>query len=718
MERTFLEKLTETVEANLRNTAFGTEELADEMGLSYSSLRRKYFALTGKSLKHFIQGIRLNKALELLRDESLTVAEVSSLSGFNSPNYFSKIFHKNFGMTPGDWRKSGLGVPLADFDDQAKSGKSEGSIRAPERSRRARGLRGSLLAGMAVVLLAAGVFIILNSSGRAREEKSMAVLPFKNLSCDTLDIAFCDGLWNQVIIALEKIKVFNVRSGVSSNQFRDTAISIPEIGRKLGADFIIEGSVDKEGDQVKVCVELIEAKTNKRFGLDEYSFKLGDTFIQLNEIAQHIAYRLNTIVQPEEKAAIDQKCTKSAEAWYNFIKAEHLTGAERGGDPSWALPYRRKTIEFDSTWADAYVRLSQTLLSMYRGNPLQEYLAESLAAAEKAHSLKPGPVTWMQLTDHYLAAGNMKMAKDYFKNVKNGSLDDYYMNFKLGRACRVFGMWKESEDRLLRVYNKYPKSVQNNFILGQTYELLRDFPKAENYYHQGIAVNPPFALNYFGLSDIALRSKGDTGSAREIIQNAHQANPWIDDNLMQAYYQFTMIDIYEGHYDEALKELSRWFYPALRWAPPYYFRPKFLLYSWVYGYLDKPDLELAYFDSTRQFVEAEMIKFPKYQRDPAAYSCLGMAYAGMNNINKALEMADKASGMLEEDPNGFLGPFIMEDIAWIQARTGNSRKALKIIDKLLSEPGPLTVKLLEMDPKWLPLKNYPKFKRIIRHYSL
>jgi len=718
METPLRQRLTDIIEDNFSNPSFGAEELARALGLSYSSLRRKYFALTGKTITHLIREVRLKKAMELLQDKSLSISEVATRTGFRSAAYFSTCFHEYFGYPPGERRKDVKVKHDVGTHNCVRIKHDDGTQNCVRESvRNCVHARGLWLEGVAIILVMAGALMVLNASGKVREEKSIAVLPFRNLSADTLSVAFCDGFWNQVINALDKIKVFNVRSGVSSGQYRVTDKSFPEIGRELDADFIIDGSVDQEGDLFKVRVELIEAKNNKQIWADDYPFKIGETFKKLDDIAQHIAYRLNTIILPREMAAIGQKCTKSPEAWDNFLKAEYLSGGERGGSPEMPLPYRRKTIELDPAWSDAYIRLSQTLQAMYRSDPREEYLQESLKSVEKAHELYPGPDTWMELVNHHLTAGNMVKAREYFKKVRKGFLDDNYMNFKLGRTCRTFGLWKDAVDRLLRVHKENPEAVQNNFILGQTYELLRDFTKAEKYYNQGIAYNPPWTINYYGLADISLKWKGDTQKSRKIIEDANKQNPWVDDNLMRALYQYVMIDVYEGKYREALDELSRWFYVAPRWAPPYYYRPKYLFYAMIYGYQGKQERELAYYDSTRIYIGEELAKFPLLHKRPTVISCLGVAWAGMGNKEKALEMADRVDSLLSANPDEFSGPFAMEDVARIYTKTGDYTKSLKILKKLLSKPGPLTVKLLELDPGWEPLRGLSQYQRLMKKYQ-
>ncbi len=153
-------------------------------------------------------------------------------------------------------------------------------------------------------------------------------------------------------------------------------------------------------------------------------------------------------------------------------------------------------------------------------------------------------------------------------------------------------------------------------------------------------------------------------------------------------------------------------------ALPYYFHPNYLYYAMVYGYLGDQELERAYYDSTRIFIENQLDELSALEKRPGVISCLGMAYAGLGDTIKAIEKVEKVKDILSENPDHFKGPYAMEDVAWIYTKTGDYNQALKIIRKLLSKPGPLTAKLLEIDPKWAPLKDQPGYKRLIDKYSI
>lgn len=706
MENGFLQKVTEAIEDNLGNSSFGAAELAHLTGMSHSSLLRKIRKLTGKSINQFIREIRLKRAWELLQDESLTVSEVAFRTGFSSPSYFSSVFHEFFGYSPVEARSLRMAdkepAPIPQVITAIKRRKKQLVVS---------------LSAFAFILVSATVIILLTSSGKLREERSIAVLPFQSLRPDTLNLVFAEGFRTQVIMALEKIKVFQVRSDISADQYKNTDKQAPEIGRELDATYFLEGRVGLDGEKVKVWVQLIDAATDKHFWSDDFTCKIGSTFELLDSIAQFVAYQLHTNLLPRESSKIQQRCTKSTEAWLAFLQGNALMSTARGYAPEQALPYRRKTVELDSTWADAYLALAQTLNMLMIDEPRQEYLDESIKAVMKANELRPGADTYLPLARHFLGLGEYEKAWEYYNLAYRDKPDDRNVNYFMGLACMRFGKWKRAEKLMFRAHEILPNNIDAIYNLGQIFEHNRDFSSAVQWLNQIVSLNPDWTLSHLNLSGIALKSRGDTEEARNIIEHANRKNPWIGWNASQALYQYVVIDIYEGKYQEALDELAKWF-GITHTPPPDYFRPKYLFYAMIYGYLKKPDLEKTYYDSTRIYIEDQLEKFAPLRNKPTLYSCLGIAWAGLGNLEKSQEMTEKVIQLLSDRHDAFREPYALEDVAYIYTKNGDYTKALKLLRRLLSKPGPLTTRILELDPRWEPLRNLPGYGRMLDQYSV
>jgi tetratricopeptide (TPR) repeat protein len=173
-----------------------------------------------------------------------------------------------------------------------------------------------------------------------------------------------------------------------------------------------------------------------------------------------------------------------------------------------------------------------------------------------------------------------------------------------------------------------------------------------------------------------------------------------------------LIDIYEGKYEEALKDISLFKNDVIQ--TQFYFRPKYLYYATIYGLMNKPELEHAYYDSTRILLEKRIIDFPEDQR---LYSSLGIAFAGLGLNEKAISKGERAVKLLPISKEAYKGPFLVEDLALVYVMVGKYDDAINQIKYLLSIPGFLSTKILELDPRWALLKNQPEFKKMMENYS-
>ena len=172
------------------------------------------------------------------------------------------------------------------------------------------------------------------------------------------------------------------------------------------------------------------------------------------------------------------------------------------------------------------------------------------------------------------------------------------------------------------------------------------------------------------------------------------------------------IKIYDGKYQEALKDLS--LYKSDVFQMQFYYKPKYLYYATIYGLMNQPDLEFAYYDSARIFLEN---KITQIEEDPRMLSSLGIAYAGLGFIDQAINTGNKAIKLLPIDKEAYKGVFLANDLALIHVMLGQYDKALEQIDYLLSIPGSLSTKILELDPRWAPLQKQSELQKILEKYT-
>ncbi len=372
-ESEFIKKVTGLIEENLSNEQFGVSELASKIGMSRSNLLRRIKKDTKLSVSQFISQVRLKNAMEMLRQGDQTVSEISYRVGFGSTSYFIKCFREHYGYPPGE------------------VGKREEEPE-PERQEKPR-LNWMFLTGSVLLLVSAVVFLlaVVKPGGASVDslEKSIAVLPFKNDSNDSTNIYIINGLMESILENLQKIEDLRVISRTSVEKYRTQSRTIPEIARELNANYVVEGSGQKIGDEILLNIQLIEANTDKHLLAKRYKRKAVDIFELQQEVARSIAREIEAIITPEEAEQIEKIPTANLEAYDYYLKA--MEAFRRNTRPGLleAIPLFEKATEVDPEFALAYadISISYALLDMYQ---LEKHYGEEIDLyADRAMFLDP-----------------------------------------------------------------------------------------------------------------------------------------------------------------------------------------------------------------------------------------------------------------------------------------------------------------------------------------
>ena len=370
MPKEFLYKLTELVEANLANEHFGIEELAREMGMSHSSIHRKLRSASNQNISQFIREIRLKKAKELLLNEDLTAAEIAYRVGFGSPTYFNKCFHATFGVSPGEFRNR---EPENEPENPAVEAKS-----LPKKPKRSKIFW--ILIVCALFLIPLSIFLINRFSGSKAAEakqKSIALLPFKYLGGEPEKQYLADGMMDAILVHLSKISNLRVISRTSMEQYRKTNKSAKTIGKELGVAYLVEGSFQKEGDHIRLILQLIKTVDDNHAWSNEYDRDWKDIFSVQSEVSETIASELHAVITPQEKQLIRKAPTTNLTA-YDFYQRGIAEFDKYGLDNQSdyvplgkAQKYFKKALELDSTFALAYVQWAGVI---YQRNYWKDFL--------------------------------------------------------------------------------------------------------------------------------------------------------------------------------------------------------------------------------------------------------------------------------------------------------------------------------------------------------
>ena len=311
MDQAFIKKLTDIVLANLANENFGAEELAKEAVMSHSTLNRKLRSIKNQDASQFIREVRLQKAMEMLENNEGTAAEIAFRVGFGSPAYFTKCFHKYYGYTPGDIRKG-----ISETSEVSKKVVEPLSTR--KKSNIATIIAGSVIL---LVLVTLGLFFIPKLFKAPEQlEKSIAVLPFVDMSLEKDQAPFCEGIAEEIINTLGQVEDFKVIARISAFAFRDKQVDIREIGRILDVETLLEGSIRKDGNRLRITVQLVKVSGGSLIWSKIYDRDISDIFEIQSEVAQNVARSLKATLNVEEKEKINKYQTQNPEAYNLYLQ--------------------------------------------------------------------------------------------------------------------------------------------------------------------------------------------------------------------------------------------------------------------------------------------------------------------------------------------------------------------------------------------------------------
>ena len=404
----FLKKLTGLTKSNLTNEQFGVSTLAREMGMSRSSLHRKVKSLSGVTVSQFINRIRLEKSMELLKETSLTISDVAMQSGFNSVTYFTKCFKDQYGYPPAKY--------IRNEPTGADSDKPRQEI-VPPGMRTRRSPVVWILTSLVVLISAILLFHLFTpmAANLNVREKTIAVLPIRNDSPDKDNAYIINGFMEEILHKLSLIEDMKVVSRTSVEKYRDSDASIIEIGKELNVNYILEGSAQTIQGKTKIHLQLIDALTDKHLWSKPYKqdLTLENMFEMQEEVALAVASELEVVLASGEKAQLEKIPTKNIAAYNSYLLGKdflniNLYSVNKQERDQALLEAKRlfeQAIELDSTFSDAYSVLGSIYIINLYYSEADLHIPQSRGDFEKANS--------------YLDSGLVILDKALFYNKDN-----------------------------------------------------------------------------------------------------------------------------------------------------------------------------------------------------------------------------------------------------------------------------------------------------------
>jgi serine/threonine protein kinase/ribosomal protein L40E len=541
--------------------------------------------------------------------------------------------------------------------------------------------------------------------------KGIAVLPFENLSPDPANAYFADGIHDDVLTSLANIGELKVISRTSVMQYRGQPRNVREIGKALRVSNILEGSVRRSGNKVRVNVQLIAANTDEHIWANDYGRDVTDVFAIQSDLAQKIAEALQAKLSPGEKSRLTRKPTENGEAYLAFVQAHNLSGAlEDPAKLKQSEQLYQRAVDLDPNFALAIARYSKLeSWLVHDGDRSPERRNKARRLAQRALQLQP------DLSEAHLALGfsfyygdnDYDAALKEFEIARQGLPNESEVYMPIGAIQRRQGKWAESTANLEKAVSLNPKDTWPLQNLTFNYAWQRNFDAANKTADRALELEP-HGIGLLELkAKLAIYERGDFSVAEKAFQSV-KSIPISDEQkltvamgraevfLLERKYQ-SAVEVAEGLPDDQLATL-----PTALWRKYYCigFARKALQ--------DQPGGRVA-------FVKAKSAAEDEVRRTPDTAELhirLAKVLAFLDEKDVALAETQLASNLLPESMDALDGPVITEGVAEVCAIIGANDRAIKILDGLLRRPSAVTVQRLKINPIWDPLRADPRFQKL------
>ena len=555
-----------------------------------------------------------------------------------------------------------------------------------------------------------------DDAAAAVPEKSIAVLPFKNLSRDPDNAYFSEGVQDEILTRLAKIAELKVIARTSTQKYKSAPDNLREVGKQLGVANILEGSVQRSGDLVHVNVQLIRADTDAHLWAESYDCKLSEGVFAVElEVAQKVASALNAKLTGAEEQALVLQPTNNPEAYDAYLRglAFDARSSYSGDATKTAIDSYERAVQLDPNFALAWARLSRANANVYFRSSDTTAARRDAAkrALENAQKLQPNsPETLLALGYYqYWVLRDYELAKTTFGLVRKALPANSEVRQALGAVTRREGAWNESVaywEEALALDPRNPELLSNAAF---TYAILRQFPTALKLYDRALDLVPNDP-DLMAIKATVYQAQGNLHEAAKLLMDVDAQTP----SGIAFGAKLAQLRLERNH-AEAIRLLQT------RLA-------QFSFGSEIDRGVNQVLLALAQRlagDRPAARATAEQARntldplFKNQPDNPDLAAVMALAHASLEEKDSALKAAERATVLLPSSKDRVNGPAFEENLALIQAMFGETTRAISTLTRLLETPhssfldGPeLTTAILKIDPLWDPLRVDPAFQKL------
>jgi serine/threonine-protein kinase len=541
---------------------------------------------------------------------------------------------------------------------------------------------------------------------------SVAALPFLNLSGLEQDAYFTYSIHGEILTRLQKIGGLKVLSRTSVMGYQDSVKNIREIGQELNARYILEGEILRAAEEVRVNVQLIDARTDEHVWAETYDRQLSvDNLLRVqSDIAQQIALALSAELTPEELERIEARPTEDLDAYQAYLRGRYYMDQPHFtvDDANRALREFERAAELDPGFALAQAELAkahaqQVFFWADASDARRQLAIEWGDKAFRGDAASP-EVSLAAGLYHLLLYRDTERALQEIAIAERGLPDSKEVFAARSFVYETQGKLEDAIDQNRKALNVSPMDAAIYTALSFEYWSLRRFDEAEANADQAISLAPAAMWPNLGKAFAIWSDRGANAESAEIVERLSHEAPWV---MWSRYWQ----RMFEDRYQDALELVSE---PYFEWVrTKIAASPRALLAAWAASAAGQTQQANDLFEEARQVLEREVREHPD---DPRYHGSLGITYAALGQSEAAVREGETAVALLPVSKDAVYGIPYLSDLALIYAMIGDEDAALREIENLLTIPSWISTKWLEIDPRFDPFRDSPRFRALLERH--
>jgi len=569
-------------------------------------------------------------------------------------------------------------------------------------------------------LLSVGLFFVGRYTAVTKQNagslaKSIAVLPFENLSDDKQNTYFADGVQDQILTNLAKVSDLKVISHTSARQYKSgIQRNLREIAQQLGVAYIVEGSVQRAGDRLRINAQLIDARTDAHIWAETYDRTAADLFAIQSELAESIVAQLKAKLSPKQKAEIEERPTQNLVAFDLYLQAKqivdsYLIAEDVRAALLKALQSLDEAIKRDEKFVAAYCYAARAndLLYFLDLDPTQDRILLAETAVNAALRLRPDSAE-----AHFAMADFLfRCHRDYDRALEElaiarpGLPNSTPFFILSGYITRRRNHWPEAERDFSTAVALDPRNPNAYNLLADTYVLQRRFPEAVQTYERVMDAGERTPIVQFRQASAIFNGTANSKPLREVLAKSPDMD--VAGGQTPVRMLFALID---GDYTEADRILAaspRQDFQDIDFS--FYF-PK----AWFEGLIARTKGDsgraIAAFSAARTILEQRLVVKPEHARTIAV---LAQVDAALGRKELALREAEHAVELMPISRDIYDGVLVLEGLAQVYTWSNERDRAIELLQKLVKMPGYINYARLKLHPMWNPLRGDPRFEAIV-----